>query len=346
MATAAAAFRKFGVDYAPDPRRGERTTIICIDERAALLEGLLLQAPGRDNTHYTTLDRQKYATPTDLRYLRTAAGAYGIGEDLHITLRVLQQRMLRRNSTSNAYDLHPGLKQANARQAAYRSEASKRKLPAIPSAHLLGSTVAAAAAVVGTDICTHKGCTAESAALPIGQGIADNLGKDGQDIREAIAPHWGRDPKRFAHLFQEIQDAYATSLDSGMIVPAEQSTPLLDYGNLHQPGGTVRAVPRVPLEQMDHISDTLIIDWQGGRTLDALAATRATQEHGEPWTHYYASIGSMRTIGGIILDHIVTEADPAELQEVFEAAAFTRNAATSLWLPEQQGRIPQLHTLN
>jgi hypothetical protein len=329
MATAAQSIESFRIPYTPDWNRGQRTTVICIDERAAILRGLLLVGRAMEDGSYTTLNRVN-ARPADLLYLRTAAGAAGIGQDMHVTMRVLQKRGI-------PVQLNPGMASAYQR---YQERTGVS--PRIAPARILGSMAAKAAATHGVDICTHVNCAAEINAGPIGNGIATNRGNAGENIRGLATPHWrGQDGLTEVH--REIEVAYADGLDDGMLATYEKSAALLDQGDKHE-GGLLRAVPRVPLTAMPHVSDTLIMDWDEGVTLDAGAATAATLETGEVWTHYYASMGSMDMIADIIITDVL-DVDRRDFNPVFKAAAFVRNTATSLWLPEQHGQVPGIHTL-
>lgn len=332
MATAQQVLERFSVEYRPQTTIGERSTFICFDERAALLRGLQRSATiGRHGGSYVTFNRTVVSRPSDLRYLRTAGGAVGIGEDVHATMRMLRRQDI-------ATPLTPGAAEA------YRRYLDRTgNISGIAPAHVLGSLVAQAAFSRNVDICTHVGCLAEGNAVTIGRGIAENQGKNGQDIRGAVTPHWmGRGEIR--ELQRRVEEAYSDGLENGMFPPDEDTAELLDYGDMSR-DGLLRAVPRVPLTAMEHVSDTLILDWRSGVTLDATAATQETLDTGEVWSHYYASMGSMEQLAKIVTDRVV-QVDPEAFSEAFVAASFVRNAATSLWLPEQNGQHPGLYSLS
>lgn len=344
MATVEAVTNRFMVPYAPEAH-GARTTIICADERGAALEGLQLAITDASGQSRVTLDRTNPRHADETRYLRTIAGAVGIGQDLHVTMRILQEDALRPGHSDIPRLSPQTLTSADHRQGRVGS------LPSIPKAHILSSIIAKAASVEGIDICNHVGCAGETLAPVIAIGIGDNRGKEGENIRDLIMPHWRNGERNFDRaLFERIRETFAGAAeeDGGMFAPLEESVPLLDRGGVHE-SRRLDPVARVPIARMDHVSDTMIVDWVRGRTLDAHAATVATRETEmrEVWTHYYASMGDVPGIvGQVALDHIVATDDPQKFLRILEMVSFVRNTATSSWLPKQNGRPPQLHTLS
>ena len=217
MVTAEQSIKSFSVRHRPDVARGERVTWSCIDERTLLLRGLLLERTVR-NERITLLDRRN-ATNQSLFYKQTAAGPFGLGQDINTSLRLAKLR--NRHTDTGAAAV------ASARHNARAAEQAKPR-HSIPPSYVLGSMAAKALRAEGVDLLAHEGCAAEMAAGPISQGIATNTGPNGEDIYEAIKDLYPGGLKRAR--FNDISGVYGDALADGMVAPLAESTPAIDQG--------------------------------------------------------------------------------------------------------------------
>jgi hypothetical protein len=326
--------REFSRHHRPDRSRGERDTWGCGDERYLKIAGAHLLHRAKDGAVTTILDRRD-APRASVLYKQTIAGAYGVGQDAHIALRMARHRR---------HGEDAGVRRAERLAAAHASSnVPEQARRALPNAAILGSVITKAARPRGIDLLMHIGCAGEVAAPDIDWGIAQNRGPNGEDIYETIKRAYQKDGKRATlpkSRFDQISEMHAESLEEGMIAQIEEVTRIFDQGAEYR-GDLLVPVGRLALVNHPHIGDTMSLEWRKDTAFDVEAAFNASKPaEGEIHTRYNASMGDMPDIHEIVED-LFQGVNPQD----FLDAAFVRNGASSLFLPPQSGAAPTLQAV-
>ncbi len=290
------------------PRNEAKTSHwICVDERFAIIDGL---------------------------YRQTAGGAQGTGQDVYLAHRLA----IRRRNVGSHFDA-PSAQSVNQLPHHSNHPTAQRishmdKSGNLPKSYVFAATNAHVARLSGVELHNHIGCAAELTAQAIAEGTVKQRDAVWNRLARCAPPTL--DKKRF----NEIVDAIDEANENGWLAPADVSAPLLDKGFVHD-DTEIPAVNRVELHDMQHVGTTMMLGMVTGMAFNVEAAVKDGEQDNQLYTVYHASIGDADELYGALRPAYPVLRSP-EGHADFEDAMLVRNAATSLFLPQQNNQAPEL----